>query len=262
MHTRLGRLAATAVGALALVTAPTRAHAQVSTISCLSPVQCTLTELFAGGSIQVDDKHFKNWGLEHLDASAGAVPNLSLIMVGGISSLADPDPNKPGPGIRFFGNGQLAISGVQYLDLRIDFRVAVTAPGNQIKDATAQFQSIAGIGKSIIRFNEFLTNNTGSIGLGQLVLARDFAFPPVIPAPTSDNILFPPQANDVYAEKNFYLEGTQPGDSAQIDQLDQRYSQMPEPGELLMLGCGSALLVLLSRRRARRANHPSVGGIS
>ena len=66
MHTRhLGRLAATAAAALALLVAPARSQAQVSTTGCLSAFQCTLTELFAGGSIQVDDKHFKNWGLEY-----------------------------------------------------------------------------------------------------------------------------------------------------------------------------------------------------
>src|SRR5258706_15126237 len=107
MHTRhLVRLAAATVGALALLAAPTRLQAQVSTIGCFSLTQCTLTELFAGGKIIVDDKQFKGWGLEKLDTSAGAAPNLSLITVEGLSSALDTDPLNPGPGLRFHANSQ------------------------------------------------------------------------------------------------------------------------------------------------------------
>ena len=68
--------------------------------------------------------------------------------------------------------------------------------------------------------------------------------------PTSDDIDFPPE-DELYVEKNFYLEGTEPDSSAQINEFDQRYSQqLPEPGELLMLGCGAALLLLLRRYRS------------
>jgi hypothetical protein len=262
MHTRhLGRLATATVGALVLLAAPTRSQAQVGTTGCLSVNQCTLTELFAGASITVDDKKFKGWGLEKLDASAGAIPNLGLITVEGLSSLLDPDPLNPGPGLRFHGNGQLSVTGVQYLDLRLDFRVAVTNPSYKLKDASAAIPSATLTGSGRARVNEFLTIAGGSLGLGQMRIDLDNKFAWQFPPPPTDQIKFPP-LSEAYVEKNFFLEGQAPGDSASIHQLDQHYSQMPEPGELLMLGCGSAFLVLLSRPRARRANHSLVGGIS
>jgi len=255
MHTRhLIRLAATTVGALALLAIPTRSQAQVSTIGCFSVNQCTLTELFSGGKITVDDKQFKGWGLEKLDTSAGAVPNLSLITVEGISSALDPNPLNPGPGLRFHGNGQLSVSGVQYLDLRLDFRVAVTNPSYKLKDASAAISSSTLTGSGRAQFNEFLTIAGGATGLGQMRIDVDNKFAWQFPPAPIDKINFSPQT-EAYVEKNFLLEGEAPGDTATLDQVDQRYSQMPEPAELLMLGCGSAFLFLLSRRRAGAAHN-------
>ena len=106
MHVRhLRRLAVTAAGALALLVAPAQSQAQVSTIGCLSPTQCTLTELFAGGSVQVEDKDFRNWGLESSTSSAGAAPNLNLITVEGALEHGGSDSETGG--ISFYGNGQL-----------------------------------------------------------------------------------------------------------------------------------------------------------
>jgi hypothetical protein len=241
------RLVAIAVGAGFLLAGPVAARAQVFTNGCINPTYCTLAELFAGGSIQVDDKRIKNWGIEKLDHSFGAAPDFNLITVEGISALGDPNPLDPGPGIRFHGNGELAVSGVQYLDLRLDFRVASTNPNYQIKDASAQIQSYSGNGDAFFRVNEYLARWDGSVGKGQMFVLADFGFWDGAP-PLFDHIEFPPD-DELYVEKNFYLEGTEPDSSAQINELDQRYSQqLPEPGELLMLGCGIALLSRLPRR--------------
>ncbi len=260
----LGRLTAATAGALALLLgAP--AGAAVSTIQCFLNDRCTLTELFAGGSIQVDDKNFKNWGLEYLDYSAGAFPDFNLITVEGVSSALEPNPLVPGPGIRFVGNGELLVSGVQFIDLRLDFRVASTNPAYQIKDASvavvAAFDGAA-ITKVLIQVDEYLSTADGSTGLGQMNVSLDPSFfvwspffPPFGIVDGRDAVEFSPQLPqpEIYVEKNFFLEGTEPGEEGEIVELEQRYSQLPEPGELLLLGCGAAFLFLLPRRRVRAA---------
>ena len=249
MSPRPGRLVAAAVGALALLAAPTGARAQVLTSGCANPTFCTLNELFAGGSIQVDDKHFKQWGLEVLDASFGAVPDLNLITVEGLSALPDPNNADPGPGFRIFGNGELLVSGVQYIDLRIGFHVDVTSPPEMIKDASANLVSSTRTNNAFIHVTEWLSNPSGSLGLGQLFIDQDFVVFSPFSVATFDRIAFPPQ-DEIYCEKDLHLEGTLPSDFAEIQTLEQRYSQLPEPAQLVMLGCGVASLFLLSRRRA------------
>jgi hypothetical protein len=251
--------------ALAFLCSAGRVGAQVSTISCFNPTSCTLAELFAGGQIQVDDKRFKGFGLEKLDKSAGGIADFNLITVQGISSALDPNPLDPGPGILFVGNGGLAANGVQYVDLRLDFRVLITNPAYKIKDSSAKVPSWNVSGKGWISINEFLTIAGGpgpgpgpGPGLGQLnIFAWEFP-------PHADRIEFAPQP-EVYVEKNFLLEGTDPGDQAEINQFEQRYSQMPEPGMGSMLVSGALLLILLprpARRGARRqAIHTPRGGL-
>jgi hypothetical protein len=77
----------------------------------------TLTELFAGASIDAGNARFSNWQLLSLDASAAVAPNLSLVTVTPLASdLAN-------PGLQFAGGGQLGAIGLNNLGLTFRYRV-------------------------------------------------------------------------------------------------------------------------------------------
>jgi hypothetical protein len=76
----------------------------------------TLQELFDGGSLIVGDARFSNWELNSLSSTAGS-PNLTQITaVPLLNDLAN-------PGLLFAANGQLAVSGVNSIDLMFTYRV-------------------------------------------------------------------------------------------------------------------------------------------
>ncbi|MCB2101277.1 MAG: PEP-CTERM sorting domain-containing protein, partial [Rhodobacterales bacterium] len=88
---RLAGLSAAVATALALM-APTGAQAVISTTGCANANSCTLAELFAGGTITVDNVLFDNWADDLQDATGtGTVPDPSAINVIGLDS----DPLNP-----------------------------------------------------------------------------------------------------------------------------------------------------------------------
>jgi hypothetical protein len=76
----------------------------------------TLDALLAGGSIDAANARFRDWELVTLDATAAA-PLLSQITVNALAN----DPLQPG--IQLLGNGQLATTGLNAIDLVLRYRV-------------------------------------------------------------------------------------------------------------------------------------------
>jgi hypothetical protein len=83
----------------------------------MSAPAATLADLFNGGFIDAANTRFSNWQLISLDATALPAPQLAQIIV---TPLVN-DITKPG--LSFAANGQLAITGINAIDLTFTYRV-------------------------------------------------------------------------------------------------------------------------------------------
>ena len=115
-------------GALGLGVAP--APAAIITDGCASPTECTLDELFLGGTITVGDKFFSQWTFIGFDTEPDEDPlNIDFSQV--IVTPLDDDPNNPG--LRFDWGDQFSDLGVRdFLGLAFGYIVDVTDPNFQI----------------------------------------------------------------------------------------------------------------------------------
>jgi hypothetical protein len=218
------------------------AQALVTTTGCSSASSCTLAELFAGGVIQVNATRFENWELEFIDPD-GVQPNFALIVVEG----KDDGGLVPGDGIRFSGNGELAVSGSDRLDLAFGFTATSIASNREIQGNSLTILSDSAVGSAFLDVGEFVADQSG-VGLGQKKVGTDPAFGPPI---ASDAIEFPAQTA-LIIEKDILLQSGQAGDSAELDTFEQRYA-LPEPEGAASLAAGVLVLLALRQRRSPRS---------
>ncbi len=110
-----------AVGVLALV--PATAHATL------------LSDLFAGGTITVDDKLFDSWEPESDFGSKVVDP--TLIDVTGL--VDDPNTPRSDPGLKFTAlGGALTVDFSDFIDFSFSFKVTVLDPNFHIVDALSR----------------------------------------------------------------------------------------------------------------------------
>ena len=114
-------------GVFSLGIAP--APAQIITDGCASPTECTLEELFNGGSFLIGDKAFVNWILDD------AEPNLDFSQV--IVTPLDDDPLNPGLlfdwGDQLVGDGTFLDDGALF-----GYFVGVIEPGFRINGTSLE----------------------------------------------------------------------------------------------------------------------------
>lgn len=207
--------------------------AAIITNGCAGATSCTMSELFAGGTITVNDKRFADWELENLDPF-GVQPDF-----GGIEVVGQDDGGlDPGPGIQFNGNGQLAVFDADFLALSFVFTVTAQAPFF-IVDNSLELQAWAAVGESFLTIDESVFASDLTI-LGTKHVEVDAFFGTEI---LFDEIQFPPQTS-LFIEKDLYLEGFALGDVAEIRIFEQRFSQVPEPATLALLAAGLLALAL------------------
>ena len=114
-------------GVFSLGIAP--APAQIITDGCASPTECTLEELFNGGSFLIGDKAFVNWILDD------AEPNLDFSQV--IVTPLDDDPLNPG--LLFDWGDQLVGGGIEEgTGLGFGYFVDVIDPSFRISGASLE----------------------------------------------------------------------------------------------------------------------------
>jgi hypothetical protein len=236
----LGRALALAAVALLALSAG-EARAIVLTSSCAAPTSCTLAELFAGGSIWVNTKIFDDWELESIDPD-GVSPDFTLVVVSGLDDLAP----SPGNGILFTGGGELLVSGADRLDLAIGFTVTELAASLDMDGNSLTIVSDVVVGSGLVKVGEFVADASG-IGIGQKLVETDPAFGPPV---ATDAIGFPLLQKKLTIEKDILLQGSVPGDSADLVSFEQRFSQVPEPDAALMLCVGAGVLWSLCRLRS------------
>lgn len=194
----------------------TSANAEVTTTGCAaSDSSCNLQELFDGGTMKVGDKTFADWELE---VSMGQLPDFSQIDVVGL----DDGGIDPGFGIQFNGNGILAVTGSDFLDLRLGFTVTIDGDF-LIKDNSVELGSVNVTGNGLVIVDESVFT-MGWISLGSNQVTADALFPGT--EVLVDAIEFTPQSK-VFVEKDIYLEGRTDGDVAELETLTQRFSQQP-----------------------------------
>lgn len=236
----LGRALALAAAALLALSAG-EARAIVLTSGCANATSCTLAELFGGGSIWVNTKIFDDWELEFID-SDGVSPDFTVVVVSGL----DDGGINPGNGILFTGNSELLVTGADRLDLAIGFTVTELDSSVDMDGNSLTIVSDIVVGTGLVKVGEFVADGSG-VGIGQKLVETDPAFGPPI---ATDAIGFPLLQKNLIIEKDILLQGSVPGDSAELVSFEQRFSQVPEPDAALMLCVGAGVLWTLCRLRS------------
>jgi hypothetical protein len=214
-----------------------------------------LSDLLNGGSITAGDKVFDSWNLSWNLSSSGSTVNLANIDV---TALNDGGMS-PGPGLLFTAsNNALNITSsdgnYNWLDLQFGFRVTPTISGYMVEDASMG-DLIASMAWSTGQNNgvdngsyiqEWIGTSAGATDLVDYMHQEFSSLAGTETAQANDSRTFAPNRS-VYVTKDILVWATGAVDangvsilteSAGIGQFSQRFSQIPEPTTLALLGLG------------------------
>lgn len=238
-----------------------KALALVLALAASGSAQATLlTDLFNGGSITAGDKVFDQWTSIFQGTSDGHTVNTNNIDVTALGPIGL-DPMNPGPGLSFsILNGEFNVTGdgiYAYTDFTFGFHVSVLNPHLKIKDNSLTMVD------AFISYAPDQNNDNGSYILEKVGTAaglndlgtKNVEFSLLNDALTSnltDSAAFAPQ-NEIWVTKNILVWATDVGDNAGVTNFTQRFSQVPEPGTLLLFVPALAALVGVRRRKTTTA---------
>lgn len=208
--------------------------------------QTTLSDLLNGGEIVSGDKLF--FGFENYLQSGNLNIDPATIDVFSIATL---QPNGTTEyGIRFQRSGGWELEGANKLyDMSLDFLVTTTLPGVFISDNTLEFTGnhVGGGEAHLVEgVTDFQTGDTlankevfiniANTGVDKLI----------------DHQIFAHFAKTIAISKDFQLQTRDSAnDNIFVSHFDQTFSQVPEPGSVILMGIGG-LAVIGYRRRIRR----------
>ena len=126
---------------------------------CYKPAcGATLQALLSGGSMNVGNSLISDWKLLSLDATSGTNPDLSLINVNPL--VGDP----LNPGLQLTTASQLSITGINAIDLLVQFRVDALSGSNSFTGHTLSLTGIDfGSDGGIAYVSDEVTSHLGAI---------------------------------------------------------------------------------------------------
>ena len=197
-----------------------------------------------GASITVNDKIFTNWSFKQTASDSIFLLDAANIDVTGLPATGS-NIFDPGPGLAFnILNGGASVTGngtYSFLDFTIDFLASILpGSGNQFADVSLGLggTSLAGIEDLGVFIQEDIHN-----AANQLIATTDVGHD-ILGGVESSNLnnsyLFLPAdyAQSINVTKNILIWSAALGETASLTGFDQHFSQVPEPGILLLLSMG------------------------
>jgi hypothetical protein len=225
------------------------------TLGAAGSAQATLlADLIGGQSITAGDKVFDQWSLLFQDTSDRHTVNTSNIDV---TALSDGGMN-PGPGLSFsIMNNEFSVTGdgtYAYTDFTFGFHVS-TLGTLKIKDNSLTLTNV-GLINNTDDLGAFILETVGTSASASDLGMENVEFSELVPVGSTskltDSASFAPQ-DDIYVTKNILVWATDPTETASLTGFSQRFSQIPEPGTLLLFIPAMAALVGVRRRKATTA---------
>jgi hypothetical protein len=175
----------------------------------------SLQSLFDGGFLIAGNCRFDNWQLVSADATTGAPFDFTLMS---INALVNDPVN---PGLQFASGGQLAVAGVNAIDLTFKFQVHAAANTNSFAAHTLNMTGVNFVGPGGIAFISQEVVDVNGADLGPTLALADnvndvFQF--------SDDGTIAPHLN-LTVTMNIFMSGLVAADTFSLTAFTQRFAQ-------------------------------------
>ena len=205
----------------------------------------------AGATLQIGDKIFGNFtwdgpsgpaGITVTGIGDGSAENLYGISIGGALSQVG-----------------LGSSGRGISDWRLGYSVTIAPDSGQFISDIHQYVNVNGSLGSFVNVSEDVLDApaglivaSSHVGLGRTFKYFDQTDPP---AELNDVLILTTPLKQVWIKKDIYLQAFGPDEYVIVSNIEQRFSQVPEPttmiaGALLLLPFGVSTLRILRKRKA------------
>jgi hypothetical protein len=184
-----------------------------------SASSATLQALLSGGSMNVNNSVFSDWQLLSLDSTAGVNLDLSLINVNPMTS------NPSNPGILFGTASQLAVAGINAIDLVLQFRVDALAGSNSFTGHSLLLSGITpgSVGGITYISDEMTSHVDANLGSGLVIFDNVSGVNQLVSTSS-----FTPQSG-MTVVTNVFITGVTSSDSIGLTSFIQQFAQNGSP---------------------------------